>query len=113
MNEAQQGELLRDEGMARALDHAERETFLWGMRATQLLRAYAKNHCRFPTEDVVKFAERTNFPLPPEPRAWGAIIRMAVKAGLLRPYGYTRSKNARAHCRPVQVWESNIYKEPQ
>jgi hypothetical protein len=111
MNEVQQGELLRDEGMQRALDKANHDVTWWGKRAYALLVAYAKNNATFATEDVIAWGDRTHFPMPPEPRAWGAIIRQGVKAGLLLPAGYTKSKNARAHRRPVQLWQSTTYQE--
>ncbi len=110
MDEIRQGELLRDEGMARATEKAERETLWWKARAYALLREYALKHATFASEDVINWGVKTHFPNPPEARAWGSIVRKAVLAGMLLPAGYVKSKNARAHRRPVQLWQSTIYR---
>lgn len=42
---------------------------------------------------------------PPEPRAMGAAIRAAMKAGLIEATGgYEQSSRPEAHARPVKVW---------
>lgn len=110
MNEAaRQGELLRDEGMQRAVDHADRETAQWSNRALAAVRVIAILNETFTTEAVVQYATEKGVPLAPDPRAWGAVVRTAVKRGYMRPGHYEKSLNPRAHRRPVQVWLSNLF----
>jgi hypothetical protein len=42
---------------------------------------------------------------PPEPRALGAVIRAASKAGTIRATGeYTQSRRPECHARPIMGW---------
>lgn len=104
MDERIQGEIFRDEGIARAIQSASNAYHLWPDRAYGLLCEYGASNTYLTSEDVRNYAEAHGLPEPPEPRAWGGIIRKAVAAGLLKAHSMRKSMNARAHRRPVQVW---------
>lgn len=97
-------EYYRDRGMRRAVDHAEKITENWSVRAYDFLRQYIARHQEFMTEDV-REASRGIVPEPPSHRAWGAIIVRAVKEGLIRRVGFQSVKNTRAHCTPASLWQ--------
>lgn len=71
----------RDEGMTRAVDHANREELEWSGQARGYLRMYADSHGgAFLIEDARAWAEEKGLPLPPDARAWGAVTRRAAHA---------------------------------
>ena len=47
----------------------------------------------------------SRFVHPPEPRAMGAAIVAARRAGLIRAAGYVKSTRKECHARPVARWE--------
>jgi hypothetical protein len=100
------GAVLRDAGMATAIAHAEKITESWGDRAAELARKYAASHAEFATEDLIAHAREVGFPEPPDPRAWGGVIKRLASTGVVRVGHYRKSVVARAHCRPVMVWWS-------
>lgn len=56
----------------------------------------------FTTDDVLALSGDVGFH---EPRAWGAVMRKARKAGICEPTGEQRtSTSARCHARPKRVW---------
>lgn len=98
-----QGELLGELGSRRALNHANRQAPKWGDKALQfLIRCPLQT---FSSEDVRKYAHKRGLPQPPDPRAWGAVIRKAVSTGLIQFYEINKSSNPQAHHRPIQVWQ--------
>ena len=100
----------RDEGMGRALDHAEREVATWGALALDYLRWYAETHDRFPAWFVTQAAELCKeVPTPPTPKAWGSIFTRAAREGVIRKDGYRADPNR--HANPCPVWASLIYKK--
>lgn len=101
--EPTQGDLLADVGIARAAGHAERTNDGWQDAALGFLIRQPKKV--FTTEDVRKYAHARGLPQPPDPRAWGAVIRRAIKEGLIQLFEIDRSKNPQAHARPVRVWQ--------
>lgn len=57
----------------------------------------------FTTDDVQALAGDVGFH---EPRAWGAAMRKAQKAGVCEPTNMQRqSRSARCHARPKRVWK--------
>lgn len=72
----------RDEGIARAVDHADRVVDDWSAQAYRMLLAWAAGR-EFITEEFVTFA-KPRLPAPPDNRAFGGIVRRAFKAGVLR-----------------------------
>jgi hypothetical protein len=73
----------RDDGMARAVDHADRVCEEWRVLAGDFLVAYANSTDQgFMTQEVV-LASAGHVPEPPDRRAWGAVVAGAVKRGVI------------------------------
>lgn len=101
MNEPPQSDLFdarRDQGIARAVDHADRVIDQWSEDAYKLLLAYAGGR-EFLSEEFVDYA-RAALPAPPDARAFGGPIRRAVNAGVIRRIGYRLDK----YRSPKPVW---------
>lgn len=103
------GEILRDWGMQKAIDHALRVEPTWADNAWNLLLDYAKKRHHFQAESIRAYARLHNFPEPPDARAWGVIIREGVKQGILQPTHYAPTIEKASHCRPMMVWKSTLY----
>jgi len=100
----------RDDGMGRALDHAERDVPTWGEQALAYLRCYAETHDRFPAWFVTHAAELTGaVPTPPTLKSWGAILAKAARDGWLKNDGYTQ--HPQRHASPTPIWLSLIYQQ--
>lgn len=101
------GTALRDQGIARAEDHAERESPGWSDRALGMLRQYAAEiGGRFQAEDVRAFAKARGLEDAPSARAWGGVIVRARRMGVIKFVGYENVKNKLAHATPAAVWEA-------
>lgn len=73
----------RDDGIARALDHADRVYEEWRVLAGDFLLAYASSNDQgFMTQEVV-LASEGHVPEPPDRRAWGGVVAGAVKRGVI------------------------------
>jgi hypothetical protein len=95
----------------RAARHADRVSVEWTDRALVAFESIVRQWPTLTTEFAKSTAEATGtIEPPPDPRAWGAVIRAAQSRGWIAFYGYARTTNARAHCRPVTVWKSNLYR---
>jgi len=103
-DERAEAERLRDEGMERAADHAEREIPEWRNEARRILEITAALHRNFTSEDIKIQADIRGLPRPPEPRAWGAVIQRAARDGIIRKVGWADSTSRTCHCRPMQLW---------
>lgn len=98
----------RDAGMAQSIDRAQDLCFDWPERAYAFLEAYARENACFISEDVSDAAHADpRFPTPPTDRAWGAIYRKAVNAGLIEQYGAGRSR--RRHASICHRWRSLVF----
>ena len=98
------GEMLRDEGMQLALDHAGDD---WNWAATQIaisrLRSAGSAGCLF--EEVRLYAECHGFPPPPSPNAWGAIaMGLSRKELIVKTGEYRKAKSLRSHAHAFPVW---------
>lgn len=72
----------------------------WLWSARNLIERLAATGEPFTTDDVWQA-----LPQPPEPRAIGALIRAAAKAGKIRRVGWRESSRPECHRRPVAMWE--------
>ena len=91
----------RDEGMERAY----RGAGSWPLLAFIALNEVAKKREFFTTDDVQRI-----FPdEPPEPRAWGPVMKRAAQKGLIEKTGRVR-KSAKVSChrREKAVWRSLV-----
>ena len=102
---AQLGDYAKQEGIKRAIAHANRRVFGWEVSAFNILVNYIKENKTFKAEDIRNHAESLGLELPPDKRAWGAIILRAKKVGLIRHIGYTQVDNPKAHKTNVSIWE--------
>lgn len=86
----QQAVKRRDEGMQRALDHAERVKKEWANKAIQELKVIiAKQTEPFLAEDLI-----TGLTCPPDKRAWGPIFRRLAMMGIIRSVGTGRANSS-------------------
>jgi hypothetical protein len=102
-----EGARLRDDGIDRAVAHADRVTPKWSQMAYEELRAFLIHtglH-EFTSEHVRDFAEAWGFVSPPDKRAWGGVMMRAARAGLIRKTRrFTPSMNPNSHKMPKALW---------
>jgi len=104
------GEDLRDEGIERAITHADYASEGWSELAYAFLKKYIESHSIFMAEDVRQAASGI-VPLPPSNRAWGGIMVRAAHENLIYRCGFRNVKNARAHCTPAALWAAQSINE--
>lgn len=100
-------ETRRDDGITRAVAHAEANHKSWLERGVGLLRLYVvkQNGKNFLSEDFVVWLHHDypiSFPKPPDARAYGGIIRSAARANMIERVGYAPAKTS--NCSPKCVW---------
>ena len=99
---AEQG---KEAGMKSAFNHANAIDPTWSDMAMEALKQFLANTNEdFMAEDVRKFAFDHGLPIPPSERAWGAVIRRASIAGLIKFFGYAKTENPKAHRTPAALW---------
>jgi hypothetical protein len=92
----------RDEAVDRVGRNAGEE---WLEAATRIVADVARRSGRFTTDDVWVALEAADL-RPREPRALGAVMRLAARRGLVTATtAYTPSSRVECHARPVRVWE--------
>lgn len=96
----------KEEGMKRAVDHADSVIPAWSDQAYNFLKSFTRESAEFLTEDVRRAAVG-KLPDPPNLKAWGAVIIRAAKEGLIKNAGYRKAKHARSHQRPSTLWKRN------
>ena len=100
----------RDQGMALALDKAEREHEGWSSIALNFLRKYAAENAEFPGYFVTMASGLDpEFPQPGNEKAWGSVWRKAAKLGIVRDSGKTMPHPKRHACKAI-VWKSLLYR---
>jgi hypothetical protein len=101
-----EAEARRDVGMARAVDHADRDVPGWSFDAQAALGRYCKAHGhghQFLAEELRLYAETLAIvPTPPSQKAWGAVMQRAAREGLIRKVGYAPS--ASSNMSPKTLW---------
>lgn len=97
----------RDEGMTRALEHAERVSPEWKHQAYNFLITYAKTHSEFISEDVGDAHDAAGYPQPPTRRAWGSLYTKAAREGYITQCGLGRSRLRHASVCPR--WRSLVF----
>ncbi len=101
------GEILRDKGIKKALDHAEDVHNGWQAKAVDFLYIYARDHHRFSGE-MVRMEAKGIVPDPPSLRTWGAVLLTGARKGWIRRVGTIHVTNPKAHACFASEWESNI-----
>ena len=99
----------RDEGMAQALDHAERDTPSWGVLALMFLKSYANTHRQFTSFDLRNAAKAWGLVMPPTDKAFGPVFVRAAKEGVIRKAGY--AQHPERHASPTVLWDSLIARD--
>lgn len=74
----------------------------WKNAASAALARLAATGAPFTTDDVW-----AQVPQPQEPRALGALIRAAARAGAIRRVGWRESSRPECHSRPVAMWSGD------
>lgn len=97
----------RDDGMARAVDHADRDAPGWSNEAYSFLISYARTHDQFIAEQFVAYAEHSGLIVPPTGKAYGAVFKRGAKAGIIERIGFGVS--TKRHASPTPLWQSRIY----
>lgn len=95
----------------RVADHANKA---WLNVFYSALERVAHRLPHFTADDVWQEYESTpDRPTQHEPRAAGAVVVRAIKTGLIRPVenSFKRSNRRSCHNRPIQVYESLIYRK--
>jgi hypothetical protein len=99
-----QGETLRDEAVRRVEDHAPVD---WNKQALAAVKFVAERKREFSTDAVWQVLEQRGIGGPPEPRALGAVMRRAVRVGLVEATDRVeKSRRPECHRRPVKLWRS-------
>lgn len=96
--------LARDEGIEKAIAHADKVIYNWGYKAYLLLQEFIKTKHEFLVEDFRLYCEQQKLETPPDNRAFGGIILKAKRAGLVMSLRYESCKNKIGHRHPVSVW---------
>ena len=96
---------LRDDGMERAILHANNVNLNWSEKAYKMLEEYVRmSKDNFLAEDFRAFATKCGLEEPPSKRAFGGIIGKASKRKLIEWCGYRKVKNPKAHLTPANLW---------
>ena len=67
----------------------------WADQAYEFLKDYIGYNAEFKTEDL-RAASELIIPEPSSKRAWGGVIRKAVKAGLIERIGFSYNSSSNA-----------------
>ena len=94
----------RDDGMQRAVEHADAVDMFWSDTAYAHVMDFCRLKDTFLTEDARAFAEGRGLNPPPDGRAWGAVMRRAAKNGLMKKCGYAPAKSS--NLSPKVLWEA-------
>jgi hypothetical protein len=97
-----------ERGMRRALDRAADGMPTWPELALSFLESYARANECFAGWMVVRSAGgSTDFPAPPNDKAWGMVFRRAARAQIIAAAGITRDPHR--HHNPVPLWRSLVF----
>jgi hypothetical protein len=100
-----EADIRRDDGIRRAVNHANYEVEGWADMAYEFLQRFLLfNPLPFMAEDVRRYAEQHGVPIPPSKRAWGGVVVRASKAGIIKSCGYGMTSNPKAHRTPAMRW---------
>jgi len=110
---ARNGDLFSQGDAVAARDAAVAQVALgkadWIAAALDCVRQVAERHTQFTTDHVKLAMAAAGLPDHVEPRAWGAVMTAARRAGLCNPTRFTQaSTRAMCHARPLRVWQSRV-----
>ena len=81
----------------------------WVSLALEAVRGFALKNKYFTAEQVR--AAYPDLPHPPDKRAWGGVLRLAKKEGLIAAHGWVRAESLTVHGMVVTLWESKVLNE--
>jgi hypothetical protein len=96
------------EARDKAINAAERGAPITWVTPAEIAIAYlAKTREHFTTDDVWEHLHQRGHEFPHEPRAMGALMRNAARAGLITATDrVTPSQRPECHRRPIRIWRS-------
>lgn len=102
----EEGMRLRDEGIKRAEDHANKVDPDWSKKAYEFFinRFLLYKNGPFMAEEVRSYAAEVDFPLPPSARAWGGVFQKARHEGIIKSMGTKPVRNKKAHRANAALW---------
>lgn len=104
--DAKAAEVLKEDGMNRAVLGAESLIPGWGDMAFEMLKTFLMEHAgQFMMEDVRAYSYKKGLPRPERDQAWGAIVRRAFKSGLIAKIGQGIAKDPTRHRGYTALWE--------
>lgn len=77
---------------------------IWSREAYEFLLNYIKSKDEFMTEEV-RFSSKGIIDDPSDDRAWGGVITLAKKSGLIEKKGYKQKKGEKCHRAIATVWK--------
>ena len=101
---------LWDQGMKKAIDHANQLNSEWSETAFNFALQYVRTHEFFMAEDI-RSAAYGIVPEPPSFRSYGAIITRLVKYGAIHRSFYDTVLNPKAHMAVATCWASLYFKK--
>jgi len=110
MDAIREGEILKKDGLLRAIEHADNVSPQWSQRAYNVAVEYVKNELmsgqNFKTEDIRNWAYYFNkIHKPPNERAWGAVSSNMARQGLIEKIGLGTVTNPKAHGAFATLWK--------
>lgn len=97
------GTQLKNEGIKKAVDHANEVEESWSELAYKKLKEFLRSRNEpFMTEDFRAWVGKEL--QPPHARAYGGIMRKAAKEGLIENIGHRQVVNPKAHCAYACLW---------
>lgn len=112
MSEKSLGIKLKEEGMNKSRDNADRRIVNWSISAYNLLKVFVNKRVgTFKAEDIRKFATTMGLEEPPSNRAWGSLIIKARNEDLIEMVGYSQVDNPKAHRANASVWRTKCIAE--
>ena len=92
------------DGIDKAVEHADAVEMGWSERARATLDRYMADHPGpFTSADVIAYADRTGMPKPPDRRAWGGVFQKASKQRAIVKLGYV--PHPHRHLSPAIQWD--------
>lgn len=103
---AKEGRRLRDEGIDRAVAHANKENPGWSDKVYDLFvnKFLLNTNGPFLMEEFRSFCAQIDFDFPPDSRAFGAIPKRAKKEGLIKSVGTRPAKSKKSHMANYNIW---------
>ena len=99
---------VRDGAMKMAVDHADRVYPSWSQEAKSWVEKYTSTHKDpFVCDELREWAEPLGCPVPVTGQAWGSVMAMACKSGLITKNGYRTCifpTRKTTHTKPVTEW---------